>query len=58
MLEASAAITFSADVERKTRAADGAGTTIEHVPGDEHGMVRMVSGPSKRPSEAKLSPNV
>ena len=46
------------DGERKTSAADGAGTKIEHVPGGEHVMVFMFCVPCKRPSEAKLSPNV
>ena len=44
--------------ERKTRAAQGAGTGMVHVPGGEQEMVWMLSVPCKRPSEAKLSPNV
>ena len=48
----------SSEVARKTRAAEGAGTTIEHEPAGEQETVWMFSVPSKRPSEAKLSPNV
>lgn len=44
--------------ERKTRAAQGAGTGMVHVLMGEQEMVEMVSVPCKRPSEAKLSPNV
>ena len=51
-------VSVKSDVAIKTSAAEGAGTVMEHVPGVEQEMVWMFSVPSKRPSEAKLSPKV
>lgn len=39
MVEAAPEFSVREEDERKTRAAEGAGTVIEHVPGEEQEMV-------------------